>query len=195
MKTLRQLNSRFLIFCSLLVVAMAMSGCATGKIEQVRTGLTGRIPKTDQIYVKDFDASKAVFKGDYSDVPEKVALQQERIPMIISEAIIDRLQHERYDARKFSAQTPSDALVVDGEITLVDSGSAAARFWVGVGAGRSTVRANVRLYRASDPARTIANLQLAGISGGRGGFTGYEDWVAINAKDLGTKLAKYLDGK
>jgi hypothetical protein len=179
-----------------LVCALALSGCATGKVEQVRTGLqSGRISSTDQVYVKDFDASKAEFKGDYSDVPEKVAVQRGRVPVIISDAITRELQKRGYNAKKYSPDAGPDAVVVDGEVTLVDSGSGAARFWVGMGAGSSTVRANVKVYRASAVANPLADLQMAGTSGGAGGFGGYQDWVAANSKDLAIKLAKYLAGK
>ena len=178
------------------VCAAVLAGCATGKIEQVNVGLApNSITQSDPIYVKEFDASKAVFKGEYSDVPDKVAAQRARIPLIMSGATIGEFVKKGYTAKQYSPDAPGSAVIVEGEVTLVDAGSGAARFWVGMGAGNSTVRANIKVYRASDPAKPLADLQMAGTSGAAGGFSGYADWIGVNAKDLATKLVKYLTAK
>ncbi len=189
MKTLR--TSLLALACAVVV-----TGCATGKVEQVKVGLApNSITKGDAIYVKDFDASKAVFKGEYSDVPDKVATQRARIPLIMAEATISEFLKKGYTAKKYTADAPTNAVVVEGEVTLVDAGSGAARFWVGMGAGASTVRANIKVYRGSDAAKPLTELQMAGTSGGAGGFSGYSDWIAANARDLAIKLVKYMTAK
>jgi hypothetical protein len=150
-----------------------LAGCATGKIEQVRTKLPpGSITKDNPIFVKEFDASKAYFKGEYSDVSGKVAAQRARIPTIISSAVISEFVKRGYNAKRYTPDIPERAIIIEGEITLVDTGSGAARFWVGMGAGNSTVRANVKIFRANDQTNPMADLQAAGTSGAAGGLSG-----------------------
>jgi hypothetical protein len=178
------------------VVVAVLTGCATGKIEKVDVPLAkDQISKSDPIYIKDFDCSKAVFKGENSDKPDKVAEQRARIPTIISAETIKDLAKDGYTAKNYSAAAPTNAVIVEGEVVLVDAGSGAARFWVGMGAGNSVVKANVKIYRGSDASKPLAELQMSGTSGGAGGFSGYSDWTAKNCVDLAMKLSKYLMGK
>jgi len=178
-------------------VAAALTDCATSKVEEVKaTSDNVQFTKTDLIYVKDFDATNAIFKGEYSNVPEKVAVNRLLVQQIISMETINRLAENGYTAQRYSADAPSNAIIVEGKVTLVDSGSAATRFWVGFSAGASTVQANVKIYRASELNKTLTDLDMVGSSGGRGGLSGgYKDWIEANSKDLGIKLADYIMGK
>ena len=187
-------QSSFLIFAC---VAFVLTGCATSKVEQVKaTSDSVQFTKADSIYVKDFDATNAIFKGEYSSVPEKVAVNRLLVQQIISMETINRLIENGYTAHPYSADAPSNTVIVEGKVTLVDSGSAATRFWVGFSAGASTVQANVKIYRASEPDKILTDLQIVGSSGGRGGISGgYKDWVEANSKDLGIKLGDYIMGK
>ena len=177
--------------------AWLLVGCATGHIGQLAVPLApNQIAKTDTILVKDFDAAKAVFKGDYSNVAEKVEAGRTRLPVLISEQLVLHLTKNGYSAKKYSAEAQGNAVVVEGVVNLVDHGSAAARFWIGMGSGMSGVHTDVKVYRAGDPSKPLAELKdVSGTSGGAGGFSGYQDWVAANAKDLALKLGDYLMGK
>jgi hypothetical protein len=118
---------------AMLAAAALMTGCAaTGKIENVKVAMTsGQIAKTEPIYVKDFDASKTVFKGEYSDVPEQVAIERVRVPKIITAETVRRLIEKGYTAQSYTSSVSNNAVIVDGEVTLIDRGSGAARLWIG----------------------------------------------------------------
>ena len=174
----------------IVLAAVVLTGCAGGKIAQVKVALPpNTITKTDTIYVKDFDSSKTVFKGEYKD---QAATERQRIPRIASEAVVDYLTAKGYTAKLHTPDVSGDKLVVDGAITLVDGGSAAARFMVGMGAGSAKIKASVKVYRASAPSVLLADFEALGTSGGQGGVSGFQDWRRKNAQDLGTKVAKYL---
>lgn len=179
-----------------MVFAIVLTGCATAVIHQaqVSSGLN-LAAESGTIYVKDFDASRAVFKGDYSDVAEKVAAQRARLPGVITKEMIDYLAKNGRRAVRYDGGASSAGLIVDGVVTEVDAGSGAARFWVGMGAGSSRVKANVRVYRTSNTSTPIAALEIEGHSGGRGGLTGYADWIGTNSKDIALKVGKFLCGK
>lgn len=179
-----------------LVFAIILSGCATAVIHDARVSSGVNLAaESGIVYVKDFDTSRAVFKGDYSDVPQRVAEERARIPDIITREIIDDLAKKGRRAVRYDRGAGSAGLIVDGVVTQVDSGSGAARFWVGMGAGSSKVLANVRVYRASNVSAPVASLEIEGHSGGTGGAFGYQDWIGANCKDIALKIGEFLCGK
>jgi hypothetical protein len=180
---------------STIVLGALAAGCATGKVVEVRTPLApDAVAKDKTIYIKTFDASKAEFQGDYSDVAGNIDKERVRVPDIIGVELIARLKERGLKAEKYAPGVPADALVVDGRVTLVDSGSGAARFWIGMGAGASSVFADVKVVREGKPDAPLCDLKMAGHSGGTGGIYGYQDWIGANAKDLAITMADYIAG-
>ena len=173
-----------------VVLVGLVAGCASAP-KGSSTGL-GQISKTDTICVKNFDASQAVFKGEYSDVPEKVSEDRARIPGIISTEMMKYLMAKGYTVKSYSADVTGNEVVVDGAVTVVERGSAAARMLVGMGAGKALMRANVKIYRASAPDSALAEFPAVGSSGGSGGVLAYMDWNGANAKHLGIDVAKRI---
>lgn len=175
------------------MMATLVTGCAwNGRVEEVRVGLNKPVSKAVLIYVKEFDSSKAAVNGDYHDIQGMVAAQRRIVSSTITRWTICRLTQLGYIAKVYSNQILGDALVVDGKITTISAGSAASRLWVGIGAGHSTVRANVKLYQAANPATMIADFQVAATSGPESESGHGTEVLFHSARDVGATVAEYI---
>ncbi len=174
---------------------LTLGGCARGLIENVVVELAP-ISKSQPISVQDFDTSATIFQGDDSGDANRVAIERQTIPQTISQELCIRLGSKGMHATKYAeADTKGDVLVVSGVIVEVNHGSASARFWWGMGAGKATIKAHVKIYKAHAPNDILGEFDLVGTSGGTGGAYGYQDWVRANAVDMAEHLARYLDKK
>ena len=181
----------------LAVCLLVATGCETAKISHATGVLPGpQALKTVPIFVKEFDASRAVFKGENSQVSVLANEDRQRISRIISAAIIERLTMNGFDARPLSGSPSPDAIIVEGTVSSVDKGSFSKRMLIGVGAGSASIKANVQMYRADNPANSIADLEMAGTSKAfTGGRYANNDFMGIYSASLGYKAADYIMGK
>src|SRR5437773_1039002 len=53
----------------------------------------------------------------------------------VAQAIAQELRERGVEAQVLRSGTPSGKVVVDGDVTLIDGGSRALRYWIGFGAG------------------------------------------------------------
>jgi hypothetical protein len=112
----------------------------------------------------------------------------------VADAIADKLVVEIQDmglrAQRGSGVPPGvqDALLIKGQLVSIDEGNRTERVVIGLGAGRSDVRANVQVYEVTPAGRRLIDtIEVDGESGltpgmaeslGVGGITGH---VAVAA--------------
>jgi hypothetical protein len=84
-------------------------------------------------------------------------------------------------------QIPTTDLVLEGEFLELTTGSRAARFWVGFGAGRSKCQVHITCYRVSDHAK-VFELEHARISA-----EGLKsDEIQENIEEVGADVSEVL---
>jgi hypothetical protein len=148
------------------LICLALEGCVTATMTQKgSTGVAFRAFKTVALFVHATPATK--FDSDREFGVDEIA--------VLNEALAQRLQTMGY-ANPASGTTAE--LTVDISVTKAKRGNPAARFFVGLGAGRAALTFDAA-FKDSD-GRNIAEFQ------GRESFTG---------TDLATKSADDNDIK
>ncbi|MCX7805242.1 MAG: DUF4410 domain-containing protein [Planctomycetota bacterium] len=182
-------------FAAISFAAMA-AGCGS-PVNRVYVDLPpGTISSGNPIYVKDFDASKTVFKGEYSDDPNKVEAERKEVPKIMSAVLVSDLCGKGFAAKEFAGDVPGDAIVVTGEVIEINHGSGHLRFWVGMGAGAARMSVLVRIYRAGTPGATLGQFDVIASTAWRGeGVFSWQDFTRRQAAEISSRIAKYLKQK
>ncbi len=179
-----------------VTVVLIGAGCKTAHITRASSDPDAlHIAKTDTILVKSFDASNAVFKGDFSEVGVLNDADRQRISQTIATATLDRLTQNGYSAQAFTTNGAAEALLVEGTVTEVDKGSHSKRFLVGMGAGAASIKANVFLRRIGNSGAPAVKLEMAGKGGITGGMWANQDWIGIYSASLVYTIADFLMGK
>ncbi|RDK07413.1 DUF4410 domain-containing protein [Cupriavidus lacunae] len=152
-------QTRRLALAALAATAMLSAGCASAGVTGLdQTGLLQPV-HADVIYVRAFDASAGQVKQD-GGLARKVKLMvaggfpASATAQLASEAreqvaneIVRALQAKGLHAVRSDAPVPAgaNALVVDGDFSKIDAGTARRRLLIGLGAGKSEVSAAVRI--------------------------------------------------
>lgn len=93
-----------------------------------------------------------------------------------------------------STVTPSGkAIILRGEVTEMNPGSQAARYWVGLGAGSAGTRINVEVIDAPS-GRTLLRLKDGAVAPGGAFGGGYRELLDRNMKQLGQDIGVLLSG-
>lgn len=173
----------------LLVGILVLSGCATGKMGNIETPLAaGAISKTTPIYVEAVSTKDTFVSGDKSGNAKRVNEIKEKIATEYAGKIVEHLKKRGYNAQ--TADGPSKmGLTISGDATKVENGSAAARYFVGMGAGSSNLFTNFTITDNVKKA-TLAKFQIIATSGGESGVGSYLDRFL---NDGGKKLAEYVE--
>jgi len=144
-----------LMICGLLAVE---TGCAPTKVT-TDSMYAGSLPAPDQILVYDLAVSpeevtldKGVGAQIVAAAKKEPRSEQERaigrqMADAFSRALVKELQGMGFLAdRKIGPVSPGEtALMVKGQYLSIDEGNQSERVWVGLGMGRSDVRANIQL--------------------------------------------------
>jgi hypothetical protein len=130
-------NSGILLLAGSLVLFLALSGCGT--ISDVKSASGSKkldVSGYSKVLVQDF-TDKASEKVPANKQAAKAA-EMKGVDQRFADEIAREIER-RGDFQKVSrTDTPDEGtLVVTGQITRYEEGSAAARFWVGMGAGSS----------------------------------------------------------
>ncbi|MGH8786761.1 MAG: DUF4410 domain-containing protein [Cupriavidus necator] len=160
-------QTRRLTIAALAATAMLSAGCASAGVTGIdQTGLLQPV-HADVIYVRAFDASAGQVKQDgglaqklktmvAGSSPASASAQTatEARDQVASE-IVRELQAKGLHAVRSDAPVPAgaNALIVDGDFSKIDEGTARRRLLIGLGAGKSEVSAAVRItYRPANGA-------------------------------------------
>ncbi len=173
-----------------LAVAVALAGCARGKIGRVEQELDrSAVNKTTPIYVESVSARDTAFSGDKSGDVGKVTGERNEIEARYGRMIVDSLRKRGFNAQL--AESPvKKGVVIAGRVTRFEHGSGAARHLVGMGAGSSNLFTNFHMEDRGF-SRTLSKFEVVATSGARGDLSGFID---AHLADGAEKVADYIEG-
>lgn len=173
---------------SLLALGMLI-GCAHGKIEHVGQALEkGTITKDTQIYVEPISAKDATFSGDKSAESQKTGSAKNEIEENFNTKIALALTKLGYKATAVEAGK-KDGIIITGKVAKVENGSAAARFFVGMGAGSANMYTNFTIVDRKK-AKTLSTFEVVATSGGESNMGSYMEKHLL---DGASKVAEFID--
>jgi hypothetical protein len=200
-------NRRKVLFA--LGLLWGLAGCASvGVRNPVPAAANPRLPK--QIFVADFDTSKAVFHVNRSG-DGLVALQQKTANALADYLVADLGKSVIPATRQNgSRHTRADAWLITGEFARVNEGSRALRGLIGLGAGGTKMETIVRVYDLShlskEPVLQFetsggSNAEPGAVLGGafgalpnalrNAGARGVTDDTARTAREIAAMVADY----
>lgn len=178
----------------LLAIAAFMVGCAHGKLGKVDKELDRSvITKTTPIFVEPISTKQAAFEGYDENDGDKKSSDLRKIESGYASEIARALREEGYNANAVST-TAKTGIVITGNVTMIDRGSAAKRAWIGMGAGASNLETDFTIEDRSQR-KTLSKFEIKATSGGRGGLSAAGSFVDEHISDGGEKVADYITGK
>jgi hypothetical protein len=150
--------SRRLVVTAVLLAATA---CAPTHVQSTQTYAGGLLPRPDMVVVNDFAVTPEEVKLDsglrarlmnaVSPAPASAREIEDgrRITATISRTLVEEIRKLGLPARQGYAGEPIGAgnrLIVDGQMVSIDEGNRTRRNLIGLGAGRSTVEADMQVY-------------------------------------------------
>ena len=141
-RTLIEIGKRCGLGVAALAVGMVFSGCGTTSgLKSTAGGGAFNLAKFDQVLVLDFTNAVPAAK-----------LKPDKVPLVVAKGrqFADLVTAELVKTKAFTKVARAEApaagnLIVGGAITRCTEGSAAARLWIGMGAGSSYFDAQVVL--------------------------------------------------
>ena len=169
---------------------MTAVGCATGKVGNVETQMQpGAISKTTPIMVETISAKDTFFSGDKSGDKQRTEENRTKIESQFNRMLVDALNKRGFNA-KIATGPVKSGVVLSGTVTKVENGSAAARYFVGMGAGSANMFTDFKLEERSATPKTLAKFQIIATSGAEQNVSSYMD---RHLADGSSKTAEYLD--
>jgi hypothetical protein len=150
----------FLLF-GLAVLFLAAS-CGTTKVKTTEK-YSGKLPRPDRILVYDFAASPDEIKLD-TGLSADIARAVEGKPRTADELKIGH-------AAAGIPPTSGNTLLIHGQLLSIDQGNRTERVVIGLGAGRTSVKANVQVYEmTAEGKQKVEQLQADAKSGRKPGM-------------------------
>jgi hypothetical protein len=174
-----------------LILFLFVVGCAHGKIGAIEQGLQkGSIDPANTIYVPTISTANTAFSGDKSAKQEKVDEEKKQIEQRFNRDIAEQLRKKGFKAEAVSV-LPKTGLVLIGSVTRFEHGSAAARIFVGMGAGSSNMFTDFQLKDVATE-KTLAKFEIIATSGGNGGLQAAGGYIKAHLIDGSEKTAEYI---
>ena len=154
-------NRRIVVGLGLAVVAVVCAGCARAVVKDVQGDRSLILLRPARVVVFDFTTGPAdveVFSSPRQEGEQALYLSQEQ-PALLAEAVADSLATRLVEdirslglpaERVAGAALPEENdLVIEGEFVRIDEGSRLRRFVIGLGAGATEVRTQVRIFQVT----------------------------------------------
>lgn len=177
-----------------LLMAIALSlgfvGCAKGKMGKIDQEIDrSAVTKTVPIYVESISTKDTMFSGDKAGDLQRVKEEKTAIESRYHAMIVEALKKRGYNAQIAKGKEKA-GLIVSGHIFKFEHGSAAARGFVGMGAGSSNLIGD---FKVEDKAagKTLSKFQVIGTSGGNSNMGSF---LEAHLKDGSDKVAEYITG-
>ena len=169
-----------------IVLAIAI-GCAPTKVQQQNTTLT-QLPRPDLILVYDFAVSPDEVKLDTGLSAELMQKYQEhkgtsrsaeeikvghKVADAVAKELVKKIRSYGLMAeRAFGLpQGKGKVLMVKGQLLSIDEGNRTERVAIGLGAGRTSVQANVQVYEMTpEGMKQVDDMRGTAKSGGKPGM-------------------------
>jgi hypothetical protein len=159
-------------------MAGLMQGCGTiSSMESVSGACPLNRSQFDKLSVLDFKSTATAENAEAGK--------------IFADKIADEIEKKNLFNKVVRGPVEGEALVICGEITRCDEGSAAARFWVGMGAGSSYFDADVQFKNnseKSDLAAIKVDKNSWVLGGGLAASQTVEVFMSQAAKKIATEL-------
>jgi hypothetical protein len=195
---------RFLLSAITLLVAHSVG--AQAPLKTIEDGALDRIqlfvasldqPTAVTVLMKPFDTSKADLgtggKDGKSERQEEAKTMQSEAPRVLAERFVATLMKSPFKAArvlKADESIPDGALIVEGQFVTIDPGSRAKRYFVGFGAGKSSVKVVGAVKDAGG--RTLATFEQRRIGAvGMGGGDSLGKLMS-DSRSIGEDIAKFL---
>jgi len=179
---------RMQFICATVLALMAV-GCAHGKMGAVDQALEqGSFDKSAPIYVESINAKDTKFSGDKSGDAKTTDAARAKIEHTFSQKIVDELTKKGYNAKVASGDMKK-GIVLTGNVSKIENGSAAARYFVGMGAGSANMFTTFML-EDRDKKKTLSKFEIIGTSGAESKMGSYLD---KHLDDGAKKTAEYID--
>lgn len=183
------IKGEYMRHLKMLVLIVAFAGCATGKMGRIEQPLAeGAISKTTPIYVETISAKNMTVTGDKANDSKRTTEEKQAIEAEYAQKIVEHLRAKGFNAQLATAPVKT-GVTISGTVTKVEHGSAAARFFVGMGAGSANMFAD---FMITDRAKntTMSKFQVIATSGGTSGLGSYLNRFL---NDGGKKVAEYVE--
>jgi len=154
-----------LIACAVVAV-LGVAGCNKPKVQSTEFYAGGRLARPDRVLVDAFAVTPDDVRLDQgvaarvqrvdSDVPltEQELQVARNVQSDLADTMVETLRGYGLPAeRAWGSQTPASgsSLLIEGQIVSVDEGNRTRRTLLGLGAGKSSVSADMQLYLAEGP--------------------------------------------
>jgi len=172
--------------------ASILTACAHGKMGNVDQQLTtGALNKSEMIYVMPIDTNSIELSGDHSKDAATVDKIKKTLNDKYRQEVVTQLHKEGFTAAT-AEKKPAKGKVLMGKVTKIENGSAAARWFVGMGAGSANMFTNFEL---TDGAKSLTKFQVIGTSGGSSAMGSFlENHIMDSAKKTAEYLSKANSG-
>lgn len=176
----------WIVACALLALSV---GCAHGKMGVVEQGLSkGSVASGETIYVAPITADAADFSGDKAGDSSRVGDEKSEVKSRYFRMVADSLRKKGFNA---VTEPVKGGLVLTGQVTRFEHGSAAARILVGMGAGSSNMYTNFVLTNPTTH-QTLSRFEIIATSGGNGGLQAAGGYINAHLVDGAAKAAEYI---
>lgn len=143
-----------------LVIGMA-SGCASTDVRTVETDISGPLPRPDRVLVYDFAVSPEEVRLDRGisaqaaqatkgtpRTEQEIATGRE-VASALSKHLVKEIRKLGLDAERAAGrrQQENNDLAIGGHFLSIDEGNRTERVVIGLGAGRTEVRAEALVYQ------------------------------------------------
>lgn len=173
-----------------LPFALIMMACAHGKLGTVSKKLDKGSIKSDQtIYVLPVNVESAHFSGDKSADQVRVGEIKATLHARYGREIAEQLRHKGFRAEAVD-KAPRSGVVLSGKVTRVENGSAAARIFVGMGAGSANLYTDFQLLLPNG--EILSEFEIIATSGGNGGLQASGSYLKAHIQDGAEKTAQYI---
>ena len=171
----------------ILIVLVIAAGCGPTKVQQEKMSLT-QLPRPDLILVYDFAVSPdevKLDKGLSADLMRKYeehkgssrTAEEIKVGHKVADAVADELvkkirSYGLMAERAFGLpQGKGKVLMVKGQLLSIDEGNRTERVAIGLGAGRTSVQANVQVYEMTpEGMKQVDDMRGTAKSGGKPGM-------------------------
>ncbi len=156
-----QLTRRTGLLGGSIVALMVLGGCNKPAVRTTETYVGGRMPRPEHVMVAAFAVTPEDVQLDQgvaarvqrsgSDVPltDQQIQVARAVQSDLADALVQALQGYGLPAQRAwgsAALAPGSTLLVEGQIVSVDQGNRTRRTLVGLGAGKSSLSADMQLY-------------------------------------------------
>lgn len=164
-------------------------GCAHGKMGKVEQEMqTGSMDKSTPIFVEPITTKDVYISGDKSGNKDKMDSTKAKITEQFNRQLVEALNKKGFNAKLASGPVKS-GVVLSGNVSKIENGSAAARYFVGMGAGSANMFTDFVLEDRAK-SKVLSKFQIIATSGGESNWGGYLD---KHMADGSKKTAEYLD--